>query len=869
MPCWKSSRRSPVLLLVIGLAGCSCSGNQGDSSSNPGGDPGKTAGTKKTVRTVDEPATLPLDIPLPAFELVDSSGEAFSSDRLEGHPWVASFIFTRCTLTCPEQTRRMKEVQRRLADREQQQTGSTRQGGPMHFLWDHVRVVSISVDPGHDTSEVLANYAAGHEADPARWTFLTGDREAIHRLCRDGFKLPAAVSDEPENPITHSARVALVDHRGHLRGLYPGTTDEGIARLMAGIELVLAERVVLPPQIVHPGWLEGRRQEQLKAARSYKVFHDFGFVDRQPDSGIDFRHRVVDDGGRSYRPVHYDHGNGVAVADVDGDGRLDLYFVNQVGSNRLYRNLGGARFEDITGKAGVAMSDTISVTASFADIDNDGDADLYVTSVRTGNRLFLNDGHGRFDDISRISGVAHQGHSSAAVFFDYDRDGKLDLFLANVGRYTNEKLRTVVNDRTDAGRDEGQFRFYDGLSDAFVGHLHANRNERSLLFRNKGGGHFEDVTESVGLDDISWSGDASPIDANQDGWPDLYVLNMQGHDEYYENVEGKKFIRKSRELFPKTSWGAMGIKVFDFDNDGLMDIFITDMHSDMGDDHLKKMQDNVDLGEEKLKSPPPFPESLLKTEGNSLFGNSFFRGVGPGRFEEISDTIGAENYWPWGLSVGDLNADGFQDAFLTSSMNFPWRYHPNSVLLNEGGKVFRDAEFVVGVEPRRGGRTAIPWFVHDTSGRTGDNPFLDPETYSGKFVMYGALGSRSSVIFDLDGDGDLDIVTNDFNSEPLVLISNLAERRTVRRLAVRLTGTTSNRDGLGARVSVKTAGGTYRQVNDGQSGYLSQSRMPLYFGLGDAETVESVEVAWPSGRIQQVAGPIPIGPLLEITESEQ
>ena len=117
--------------------------------------------------------------------------------------------------------------------------------------------------------------------------------------------------------------------------------------------------------------------------------------------------------GKTYKAAHYDHGNGIAVADVDGDGLLDIYFVNQVGGNQLWRNIGGGKFEDITAAAGVAVPDKVSVSASFADIDNDGDADLYVTTVRGGNVLFENDGHGRFRDISAASGLNYVGHSSA------------------------------------------------------------------------------------------------------------------------------------------------------------------------------------------------------------------------------------------------------------------------------------------------------------------------------------------------------------------------------------------------------------------------------------------------------------------------
>jgi hypothetical protein len=300
----------------------------------------------------------------------------------------------------------------------------------------------------------------------------------------------------------------------------------------------------------------------------------------------------------------------------------------------------------------------------------------------------------------------------------------------------------------------------------------------------------------------------------------------------------------------------MGIKVFDWDNDGDQDIFITDMHSDM----------SVNIGpeDEKLKSRMAWPESFLLTGDASIFGNAFYRNNGSGEFEEVSDSIGAENYWPWGLSVGDLNADGFEDAFVASSMNYPFRYGVNSILLNNRGDRFVDSEFILGVEPRRGGELARPVFSLDCSGD--DFGHLDCKGHEGTITVWGALGTRSSVIVDFDTDGDLDIITNEFNGPPMVLVSDLAERHEVHFLTVALQGMRSNRDGLGATVRVKAGGTTWTKVHDGQSGYLSQSAMPLYFGLGDVDVVDEVEVTWPSGREQRMTGPIASGTRLRIIE---
>ena len=158
------------------------------------------------------------------------------------------------------------------------------------------------------------------------------------------------------------------------------------------------------------------------------------------------------------------------------------------------------------------------------------------------------------------------------------------------------------------------------------------------------------MSRDVQLQDDGWSGAATPFDANDDGWPDLYVLNMQGNDEYYENVEGRLFRRRGREVFPRTPWGAMGIKVFDFDNDGLMDAYVVDMHSDMWE------FTPPDRDDQKPRPERVPPASYLSDLGAGIYGNAFYRNLGGGRFEEIADEIGAETYWPWGLSVGDLNA---------------------------------------------------------------------------------------------------------------------------------------------------------------------------------------------------------------------
>lgn len=794
----------------------------------------------------------PVYFDAPEFHLTDQTGAPFGTEDLEGRVWIVNFMFTRCTATCPRQADRIVELQQHVRRWPDQ---------------DRLCYVSVSVDPEHDTADALRAYAESRRADPARWKFLTGTRSELHALSREGFKLPAFGSDDDsKSPITHSSRFILVDRNRRVRGFYESLEDDEIRKLLVDMRAVLSESLAdaeeviacVPPDLFDSPWLDQRKDEQLAVAGQIRAYHEFAFTDQLEQSGIQFLNRTVSDTTRDAKINHYDHGNGLAVADVDGDGRHDLYFVNQVGGNELWRNLGGGRFENITEAAGVALVGRVCVTASFADTDNDGDADLFVTTTRHGNAFFLNDGQGRFRDATEESGLAYVGHSSSADFFDYDNDGLLDLFLTNVGRFTTDEVGYSPD------RHGRQHPYFVGDKVAFAAHLFPNRLERSILYHNEGNSRFRDVTRESGLANARWSGDATPLDANGDGWTDLYVVNMQGNDDYYENVGGKMFTNRSGVVFPKSPWGGMSIKSFDYNNDGRMDLYITNMHADMWA--------IVASGPaEKLKAPPADvpPERFLKsrTPGENIFGNAFFESQGNHAFREVSEHVNAETYWPWGLSVGDLNADGFQDVFITASMNLGYRYQVNSLLLNEAGERFYDAEFILGVEPRRDRQVATPWFTFDRQGADAANPLW--KELKGRASVWAAVGSRSAAIVDLDGDGDLDIVTNDFNSAPMILISNLSEQNSqLHYLKIELRGKRSNRDGLGARVQLTAAGREYTQVHDGQSGYLSQSSVPLYFGLGEAPTVDQITVQWPSGEQQTIDGPIESNRQLVIEEIE-
>lgn len=713
-----------------------------------------------------------------------------------------------------------------------------------------------------------------HDGSGTVWLAGNAPRALLAAL----FESSRGTSDAtPADTLMNNDQIiVLLDRTGRVRGRYSSNEDGIAEQLLLDVGHVLPEfspaqfgypsssdtnvtHIAQPPEILDLEWLQIAAQQQAAKLDQATLEFDFRFTDQTPASGITFDPQIVDDQRWRLLVNHYDHGNGICVADVNADGHLDLFFVAQTGHNELYVGVGNGTFRNETAGSGLSFPGRICVTATFADIDNDGDPDLYLTCVRSGNLLLENDGSGNFADVTEASGTAYSGHSSAPVFFDYDRDGLLDLFLCNVGKYTTEDF-AELRVETTSSLPEGEVpSYYVGRKDAFAGHLRADDTEHSLLFRNAGQFQFDDVTKQTGLQSDSWSGDATPIDANNDGWPDLFVLNMQGHDEYFENQEGKRFVRKTNEVFPATSWGAMGVKSFDFDGNGLLDLFVTDMHSDMSKD--------ISYSRERDKSNMQWPASFLGTTDRNIFGNSFFLQRVPGQFEEVSDAINAENYWPWGLSTGDLNADGFIDAFLSSSMCFPYRYGINTVLLNDHGKTFRHCEFALGVEPRPTAARMKPWFEVSSTGDESEHPMCIGR--EGVVRVWSCLGTRSSAMIDVDEDGDLDIVTSEFNSRPQVLVSDLAQRRPdISYLKVVLQGTKSNRDGLGARVTVVTGDRRLVQIHDGKTGYLSQGTAPLYFGLGATDSVDSIEIDWPSGGRQVLDGPIETQTLLKIVEPQ-
>jgi hypothetical protein len=248
--------------------------------------------------------------------------------------------------------------------------------------------------------------------------------------------------------------------------------------VLCGADGVAQETVVGEFSVPGPDYgadtLVLRKAAQLAAENEFKVFYGFHFTDELKASGITFRHRAVADELQNWKPTHYDHGSAVAVADVDGDGLYDILFVNQIGGNELWKNLGHGKFQNITAEAGIALPNLVSVGAAFGGIDNDGTQDLVITTVLGGVFLFKNDGRGHFKNITAESGIDVVAHSSGALFFDYDNDGLVDLLICNIGKYT-----------TDEKWPDGS---YMGLADAFAATFIPTDSNMPYSTRNSGMG---------------------------------------------------------------------------------------------------------------------------------------------------------------------------------------------------------------------------------------------------------------------------------------------------------------------------------------------------------------------------------------------
>lgn len=510
------------------------------------------------------------------------------------------------------------------------------------------------------------------------------------------------------------------------------------------------------------------------------------------------------------------HGhNGIAVGDIDNTGFDAVYVCQPAGlPNRLYRNRGDGTFEDVTERSGLGILDATS-SALFADFRNSGRQDLVVLRP-DGPLLFLNQGEGRFElrpNAFRFR-TAPQGNFTSMAAADYDRDGRLDLYLCSYSFF----------------RDGGQYRYPSPYYDARNG-------PANFLFRNEltgpGSGSFIDVTEASGLNHNNdrFSLSAAWCDFNGDGWPDLCVANDFGRKNLYLNTNGT-FRDVAAEAAADDPGAGMSASWFDYDGDGRPDLYLSNMWSDSGQRIVAE------------KSLEPADVWRRHPRGNTLLRNR-----GDGTFEDVSAAQNVEmGRWAWSSGGFDFDNDGTPEIFITAGMltnesssdleSFFWRH-----VATAPAKSYED------------GWNALSQAAHEKYSEAGHQPNVFLARRDGRYYDFSgvsgldvAADSRAFAVTDTDGDGNPDlIVKNRLGPQVRVYQNNFAGGRNA--ISLRLQGIKSNRDAIGARVEVD---GAVKFVEAG-SGYLSQHTKTLHFGLAERTVARNLTVTWPSGETQRFA----------------
>ena len=584
---------------------------------------------------------------------------------------------------------------------------------------------------------------------------------------------------------------------------------------------------------------EGHRHAMLPVPTAGKAGFSLLSVEM---TGIAFTNHLSDAAVAKNRIL--ENGSGVALGDVDGDGWCDIYFCRLEGPNVLYRSLGGWRFEDITQSSGVACPGQFSTGAILADVDGDGDLDLIVNSIGGGTRLFLNDGAAHFTEL-KDSGLAQRFGSTSMAMADIDGDGDLELYVANYRTSTVKdgapgvKVESKMVDGKLVLTPEDRFAAVitksGGVRVREIG-------EPDVLYVNKGNGRFGPISWVGGafVDEDGlplagpprdWGLSAMFRDINGDGTPDIYVCNdfFYSPDRVWLNEGGQRFRAIPRLALRKMSMSSMTVDFADIDRDGYDDFFVADM---LSRDHRTRHRQRANTAlMREVNLPITDPEFRPEVIHNTLFLNR-----GDGSYAEMAHFAGVQaSEWTWSAIFMDVDLDGYEDLLITNGND---RDVLDADTLKETaspGKIKSADQHLIDL--KKFPRLISPNLAFRNRG---DRTFIEAGAEWG-FNTSGI--SHGMALADLDNDGDLDVVINNLNSAAGIY----RNESTKPRLAVRLRGKAPNTRGIGARI--KITGGPVRQSQEMICGgrYLSCDDAMRVFAAFSPTNEFVIEVSWRGG----------------------
>lgn len=541
-------------------------------------------------------------------------------------------------------------------------------------------------------------------------------------------------------------------------------------------------------------------------------------------SGVDFSNDLLPDQDISILDyLYYYNGGGIAIGDINNDSLPDLFFSANQGPNQLYLNKGDLEFENVSEAAGVLGKSSWNTGSVMADVNGDGWLDIYVCAVvgiqgfRGHNELYINQKDGTFKEESARYGLDHDSYSSSAAFFDFDLDGDLDLYLLNHAVHTQESFGRV-NLREERIYETGD-----------------------KLLRNDNG-RFTDISEEAGIyGGINAYGLGLTVsDFNKDGYPDLYVGNDFHEDDYfYINNGDGTFTESLRDYFGHSSRFSMGNDAADLNYDGRPDLISLDMLPE-SEKALKSTEGDDNIQTQRMRIEQ-FGYHYQFTR-NMLFVNQE-----EGGFLETALSSGvAATDWSWGALFADYNLDGKQDLFISNGI--PQR--PNDLdfirfVSNDQIKNKIDNTRIVDQEAL----DLMPDGYVENYVFEGQDAFQFADR-SSDWLPKGAKVSNSAAWADLDRDGDLDLVTNNLNEAASLYINTGKKKGNF--LALQLQGTGMNQWGIGAQVTAYIKGKAHYRELFPNRGFQASSEPRLFFGLGEAEQVDSIQIVWPGGDLQKL-----------------